>query len=103
MKQWVGSEVKKISLFFTVFFLLYSPVLLFSDNIRVFKEHCMTCHGKSVPMVRPVDKARIQWERFFRRDVHMPKLQLDANERKNILTFLYDHAADSDQPMVPGL
>lgn len=95
--------MKQISLFFTVFSLLCLPTLLFADNIRVFKEHCMVCHGQSVPMVRPVDKARIQWERFFRRDVHMPKLDLNESERKNILTFLYDHAADSDRPMVPGI
>jgi len=76
---------------------------LAANDLLVFKKECMSCHGKSVLMVRPVDKARIQWERFFRRDVHTPKLQLDDNARRAILTFLYDHAADSDQPMVPGL
>ena len=76
---------------------------LTANDLLVFKKECMSCHGISVPMVRPVDKARIQWERFFRRDVHTPKLKLDENARRAILTFLYDHAADSDQPMVPGL
>jgi hypothetical protein len=33
----------------------------------------------------------------------MPALALDENELRRILTFLHDHAADSDQPMVPGL
>lgn len=84
-------------------FSLFLSQPLPADNLRIFKQECMSCHGKTVAMIRPVDKARIQWERFFLRDVHLPKLDLNDDARQAILTFLYDHAADSDQPMVPGL
>jgi len=40
-------------------------------------------------MVLPSYKAAIQWKRFFRRNQHVPPLEL--------------HAADSDRPTVPGL
>jgi len=95
--------VKKQKKLFLLLLTVCFPALMAADNIHMFKNKCMSCHGKSVPKVYPVDKARIQWERFFRRDVHTPKLNLDEQEQRRILTFLYDHAADSDQPMVPGL
>ena len=95
--------MKRKYLLHVTFFCLLLPPYLPAGNLQVFKKECMSCHGKDVAMVRPVDKARIQWERFFRRDVHTPRLALDERTRREILTFLYDHAADSDQPMVPGL
>ena len=95
--------MKRNAILLLALFCFMLPHSLWANDLLVFKKECMSCHGKSVPMVRPVDKARIQWERFFRRDVHIPKLELDEESRRQILTFLYDHAADSDQPMVPGL
>lgn len=95
--------MKRKTFIFVALFSLTLPPLLLGNDLLVFKKHCMSCHGNDVGMVRPVDKARIQWERFFRRNVHTPKLMLDEKVRRRILSFLYDHAADSDQPMVPGL
>ena len=63
----------------------------------------MNCHGQTTPSVHPVDKARIQWQRFFKRDIHRPTLNLDTDVKDQVLDFLLHHAADSDQPMVPGL
>lgn len=95
--------MKKRFQVFVLLFFMGSPATVTADNIHLFKSKCMICHGVTVTKVYPVDKARIQWERFFRRNVHMPALALDENELRRILTFLHDHAADSDQPMVPGL
>lgn len=54
-------------------------------------------------MVLPSRKAAIQWKRFFKRNQHAPALALEEGDRKVILDFLQEHAADSDRPTVPGL
>ena len=51
-------------------------------------------------------KAIIQWERIFSSDRRMKKHILDtlqSNEIKKLKIYLIEHAADSDQPVVPGL
>ena len=54
----------------------------------------------------PASKAVVQWERVFSSDRRMKKYKIDKlseNERKALKLFLVQHAADSNQPMVPGL
>lgn len=51
-------------------------------------------------------KATIQWKRVFSSQRHLKRYNLtDLNdETKNRLKiYLIEHAADSDQPIVPGL
>jgi len=51
-------------------------------------------------------KATIQWERIFSSQRRMQKYNIDklSNELKNKLQiYLIKHAADSNQPIVPGL
>ena len=51
-------------------------------------------------------KASIQWERIFSSERRMKKYKLDtlSFEMKNRLkSYLINHAADSEQPIVPGL
>ena len=51
-------------------------------------------------------KASIQWERIFSSQRRMQKYNLDklSKELRNDLkSYLIKHAADSEQPMVPGL
>lgn len=51
-------------------------------------------------------KASIQWERIFSSQRRMQKYNLDklSKELRNDLkSYLVKHAADSEQPMVPGL
>ena len=51
-------------------------------------------------------KATIQWERVFSSQRHLKKYNLDTlseKERFQLKRYLIKHAADSDQPIVPGL
>lgn len=51
-------------------------------------------------------KAVIQWERVFSSSRYLQRYHIDTlNEQEKIALkrYLIDHAADSDQPIVPGL
>lgn len=52
------------------------------------------------------EKAIIQWERVFSSPRHLKKFKLDTIDpetREKLKHYLIEHAADSDQPIVPGL
>lgn len=66
---------------------------------------CLPCHiqGAEAGTMRPISKTQRQWERFFEKKRHdkiAPGVWDDLSEQdlKDILQFLYDHAADSDEP-----
>ena len=51
-------------------------------------------------------KATIQWKRIFTSPRHMKRYKvntLSPEDRKQLMYYLILHAADSDQPIVPGL
>jgi isocitrate dehydrogenase len=51
-------------------------------------------------------KATIQWERVFSSQRHLKRYKLDKlplHTRDELKEYLIKHAADSDQPIVPGL
>jgi len=51
-------------------------------------------------------KASIQWERVFSSQRHLKRYKLDTlpeSLRNELREFLIQHAADSQQPIVPGL
>ena len=51
-------------------------------------------------------KATIQWERVFSSQRHLKKYKLDTlskEQQGKLRKYLIKHAADSDQPIVPGL
>jgi len=51
-------------------------------------------------------KASIQWRRVFSSPRHMKRYKidhLDEKTRASLEKYLVQHAADSDQPIVPGL
>ena len=51
-------------------------------------------------------KATVQWERVFSSDRRMKKYHLDtlaSDKLYQLKIYLIEHAADSDQPIVPGL
>ena len=51
-------------------------------------------------------KAIAQWERVFSSDRRMQRYKIDTLNSKDLFklkTYLIKHAADSDQPVVPGL
>ncbi len=54
----------------------------------------------------PASKAIVQWERVFSSDARKKRYHIDqlSPEVQLLLkAYLIDHAADSSQPMVPGL
>lgn len=51
-------------------------------------------------------KASVQWERIFSSDRRLKRLGLDLLEYEKLIElkhYLIKHAADSKQPVVPGL
>ncbi|HKL27221.1 MAG TPA: cytochrome c [Desulfuromonadales bacterium] len=70
-------------------------------------ELCLPCHvqGAEAGTMRPISKTQRQWERFFQKDRHAKIAPgtwegITEQQLKDILQFLYDHAADSDEPAV---
>lgn len=56
--------------------------------------------------IYPGTKASIQWERIFSSERRLKKYTLDTLEPYQLLElkeYLIKHAADSKQPIVPGL
>ena len=54
----------------------------------------------------PGTKATVQWKRIFTSPRHMKRYHIDTlspNTRIQLMQYLIKHAADSDQPIVPGL
>ena len=52
------------------------------------------------------EKASIQWERIFSSQRHLKRYKLDKLDKKTLealRNYLVKHAADSEQPIVPGL
>jgi cytochrome c5 len=74
----------------------------------LFKKNCKTCHvaGAEGKAVTPLSKTQAQWDRFMDADKHKGKPQawkeFSAQDLKDIQQFLFDHAADSDQPETCG-
>ncbi len=73
----------------------------------LYKKNCKTCHseGDEGGKLTPLSKTMRQWDRFFDRDKHENKpeaFELPEKDLLDIQQFLYDHAADSDQPQTCG-
>lgn len=52
------------------------------------------------------EKASVQWKRIFISPRHMKRYKVDTlspDQRAQLMQYLINHAADSDQPIVPGL
>lgn len=74
----------------------------------LFKKYCKQCHTASAACgeVTPLTKTQAQWDRFFDTDKHVKNpdavKEISPQEMKDIQQFLFDHAADSDQPQTCG-
>ena len=74
----------------------------------LYKKTCKTCHvaGGEGKALTPLSKTQAQWERYFNKGDHPNKAAdwkgLSEQDIKDINQFLYDHAADSDQPETCG-
>lgn len=74
--------------------------LIAADGEGLFREKCGACHkkGGEAASVNPADKAATVWDKYFKRGRHPIELTIGDGEFQEILTYLQDHAADSDQP-----
>ncbi len=55
--------------------------------------------------INPSTKAQIQWKKVFKKPHKMKKYGIDTLsplQQQSLLDYLIQHAADSDEPMVPG-
>jgi len=74
------------------------------------REYCKVCHaqGAEAGTMTPLSRTQRQWERFYNKNRH-DKIasgawdNLSEKELLDTLQFMYNHAADSDQPMTCGL
>jgi len=81
---------------FTLLTFLLNPLLFGSDMSQLSKELNLYAGSKAV----------IQWERVFSSQRHLKRYKLDTlpeSLRHKLRNFLIEHAADSQQPIVPGL
>ncbi len=81
--------------------ILAPPAL--ASNLDVFLVRCGGCHkkdGQAAP-VNPADKAGVVWKKYFQRHRHPVDISdtITQEEQAQILTFLENHAADSDHPV----
>jgi len=56
--------------------------------------------------IYPGSKAIIQWNRIFSSKRHLKRYKLEnltVEQKKDLKRYLIKHAADSQQPIVPGL
>ena len=74
----------------------------------LYKKDCKSCHeaGAEGGKLTPLSKTQAQWDRFFDKDKHKAKPEavkkFSEQDLKDIQQFLFDHAADSDQPETCG-
>ncbi|WP_394129534.1 c-type cytochrome [Shewanella maritima] len=75
---------------------------------HLYKKQCKVCHSVNSegPELTPMAKTMRQWDRFFDKNKHKAKPEvfeaLSEKDLKDIQQFLYDHAADSEQPATCG-
>jgi len=81
-------------------------ILLISSSLFI------SLHAKGMPMLakelslQAGTKATVQWERIFSSQRHLTRYKLDSipkHTRNQLKAYLIKHAADSEQPIVPGL
>ena len=66
----------------------------------LFVGKCGACHksGGQAASVNPADKAGRVWKKYFKRGRHPVDMGIDDGTLQDIISYLVDHAADSDQP-----
>ncbi|WP_456386424.1 c-type cytochrome [Desulfolithobacter sp.] len=77
------------------------------DNEAIFVQKCGSCHqkgGQAAP-VNPADKAGLVWKKYFKRGRHPVDLTATITDADmaSILSYLQDHAADSDHPVAAAI
>ena len=91
--------------------LLLSSFPLHSlDKKTLFINKCCSCHkqGGEAIAISPSMNAIIQWKRFFKKNKHKRRYKdisaiVSEEESALILSYLIEHAADSQKPQAFGL
>jgi len=104
--------VKAIACFALMTFVATAALAAEGGNPKkgkyLYKKECKTCHveGAEGGKLTPLNKTQAQWDRFFEKDKHKAKPEalkkFSDQDLKDIQQFLFDHAADSDQPETCG-
>ena len=84
----------------TLVIVIIAYVSLYGYSDEKIEELCMQLK------IIPASKAIVQWERVFSSDTRMKRYAIDKLEldvQNALKLYLIEHAADSSQPMVPGL
>ena len=84
--------------FLVLIFILFTNV--YGDKNNSMEHVCSELN------LIPASKAIVQWERVFSSEKRMHRYhidQLSPNVQLLLKEYLINHAADSSQPMVPGL
>lgn len=108
----MNSWKKLVTLALVVTFCAGSALAIEGGNPKkgkyLFKKNCKECHvdGGEAKNLTPLNKTMSQWDRFFKRDKHKDKdgvwNKYSEPDLLDINQFLFDHAADSDQPQTCG-
>ena len=83
-------------------FLSFIVTIVFASNLS---SNEMRSLAKELNLY-PGTKAIVQWKRIFTSPRHMKRYRidtLDKHTRVHLMQYLIKHAADSAQPIVPGL
>ena len=87
--------MKKVTLLLFLFIFVKSS--LFAEDVSLLaKEYNLQAGTKAI----------VQWKRIFSSERHLKRyklLELDQKTREALQVYLIKHAADSEQPIVPGL
>jgi hypothetical protein len=102
---------KTVSLIGLIFVFLFSSISLQSfDKKSLFISKCCSCHNVSgeANTISPSMNAVKQWKRFFMKNKHKRKYKdisalISEEESGAILSYLIEHAADSQKPQAFGL
>ena len=84
---------------------LFFILLIISVALYAYSEDNMAEVCAQLKLI-PASKAVVQWERVFSSEKRMKRYaidQLSHDVQNKLKVYLIDHAADSSQPMVPGL
>lgn len=86
--------------------LVLTPEVHAADN-TIFINKCGQCHknGAQAAPINPADKAGLVWIKYFKRQRHPVDLSklISSSEMENVLTYLQEHAADSERPVAAAI
>ncbi len=86
----------------SLLFVLVAGSVSWSAGRDLFVAKCGECHkkGGSAVVINPADKAAVVWKKYFKRRRHPVDFSssISDGQLEEILKYLEEHAADSDQP-----